>query len=92
MAVKKKMLPPPNARGMAIMHIAMFEAVNAAERRYAPYRLNLTAARNVSKEAAAAAAAHAVLMALHPGEQEVLNAALLASLGEVPKATPKRRA
>ena len=81
MAVKKKMLPPPNARGMAIMHIAMFEAVNAVERRYAPYRLNLTAARNVSKEAAAAAAAHAVLMALHPGEQEVLNAALLASLG-----------
>ncbi len=89
MAVKKKMLPPPNARGMAIMHIAMFEAVNAAERRYAPYRLNLTAARNVSKEAAAAAAAHAVLMALHPGEQEVLDAALLASLGEVPEGDAK---
>ncbi len=89
MAVKKKMLPPPNARGMAMMHIAMFEAVNAVERRYAPYRLNLTAARNVSKEAAAAAAAHAVLMALHPGEQEALNAALLASLNDIPEGDAK---
>jgi len=74
---------------MAMMHIAMFEAVNAVERRYAPYRLNLTAARNVSKEAAAAAAAHAVLMALHPGEQEALNAALLASLNDIPEGDAK---
>src|SRR5438552_1586695 len=25
-AIEKRMLPPPNARGMAILHIAMFEA------------------------------------------------------------------
>ena len=68
-AVDKRMLPPPNARGMAIMHIAMFEAVNAIERRHAPYRLKLSAERTVSKEAAAAAAAHAVLVALHPDRQ-----------------------
>ena len=90
-AVKKKMLPPPNARGMAMLHIAMFEAVNAVERRYSSYRLNLTAARNVSKEAAAATAAHAVLMALHPDEQEAVNAALQASLAAVPKAMPRSR-
>src|SRR5687767_12991114 len=68
-AIEKRMLPPPNARGMAIMHIAMFEAVNAIERRYSPYRLSLPAERDASKEAAAATAAHAVLVALHP-EQE----------------------
>jgi hypothetical protein len=88
-AVKKKMLPPPNARGMAMLHIAMFEAVNAMERRYSSYRLNLTAARNVSKEAAAATAAHAVLIALHPDEQEAVNAALQASLAAVPEGDAK---
>ena len=88
-AVKKKMLPPPNARGMAMLHIAMFEAVNAVERRYSSYRLNLTTARNVSKEAAAATAAHAVLTALHPDEQEAVNAALLASLAGVPDGPAK---
>lgn len=88
-AVKKKMLPPPNARGMAIMHVAMFEAVNAVERRYAPYRLNLTATRNVSKEAAAAAAAHVVLMALHPDEQETINAALATALAAIPDGDAK---
>jgi PAP2 superfamily len=83
-AVEKRMLPPPNARGMAIMHIAMFEAVNAIERRYAPYRLYLTPERGASQEAAAAAAAHAVLVALHPDQEKVLDAGLETSLQQVP--------
>jgi hypothetical protein len=88
-AVEKRMLPPPNARGMAIMHIAMFEAVNAIERRYSPYRLNLTAERGTSKEAAAAAAAHAVLVALHPDQEKALDAHLLASLQQIPASEAK---
>jgi hypothetical protein len=83
-AVEKRMLPPPNARGMAIMHIAMFEAVNAIERRYHPYRLDLAAERDASKDAAAAAAAHAVLVALHPDHEKGLDAHLVASLQQVP--------
>jgi hypothetical protein len=67
-AIEKRLLPPPNAHGMAILHVAMFEAVNAVDHRYAPYKLKLAAARNVSKEAAAAAAAHAVLLALYPDQ------------------------
>ena len=39
------MLPPRTRAAWRCMHIAMFEAVNAIERRYAPYRLNLTAER-----------------------------------------------
>jgi hypothetical protein len=88
-AVEKRMLPPPNARGMAIMHIAMFEAVNAVERRYSPYRLDLTAERGTSKEAAAAAAAHAVLVALHPDQEKALDAYLLASLQQIPASEAK---
>jgi hypothetical protein len=82
-AVEKRLLPPPNARGMAILHVAMFEAVNAIEGRYAPYRLKLVADRSTSKEAAAAAAAHAVLLALHPDKRVDLDAALTASLAAI---------
>src|SRR5262245_66559453 len=57
-AVEKRLLSPPNAREMAVLHVAMFEAVNAIDRRYAPYRLKLLADKTASKEAAAAAAAH----------------------------------
>src|ERR1044072_7496457 len=49
-----KHLPPPvQGRTLARMHVAMFEAINAIERRYRPYRLDLVADRNTSREAAA---------------------------------------
>jgi hypothetical protein len=68
-SVQKQVPAVHNARQMAILQVAVFEAVNAIERRYAPYRLNLSAERTLSKEAAAAAAAHAVLVAFHPQEK-----------------------
>ena len=49
-AVEKRTLPPPNARGMTILHVAMFEAVNAVDRRYAPYRSKLEADKGISKK------------------------------------------
>src|SRR5262249_53769190 len=39
--LEKRLRPPTEARNMAILHVAMFEAVNAVERRYASYRLQL---------------------------------------------------
>ena len=48
-------------RVMSMLHVAMFEAVNAIELRYTPYKLTLSADRSTSKEAAAAAAAYDVL-------------------------------
>ena len=50
--------PPPTAfRTMAILHVAMFDAVNSIEPRYKPYKVRLPATPDTSKEAAAAAAA-----------------------------------
>ena len=43
--VEKQLVNVPNALGQAMLHLAMFEAVNAIERRYAPYKLNLDADR-----------------------------------------------
>jgi hypothetical protein len=79
-AIEKRIGPPPNARIMAIMHVAMFEAVNAIERRYSPYALKLSADRAVPKEAAAASAAHMVLSAIHPDRKADLDAALKISI------------
>jgi hypothetical protein len=89
--IEKQLPPPPNARGMAILHVAMFEAVNAIDRRYAAYKFNLAAEPNVSKEAAAAAAAHAVLIALYPDQQSKLHAALTASLTGIAEGEPKAK-
>src|SRR5258706_10087254 len=57
--IEKQLPRAVSAREMAILHVAMFEAVNAIDRRYAAYRLNLPAEPNFSKEATAAAAAYA---------------------------------
>jgi len=89
--IEKQIAPAFNARQMAILHVAMFEAVNAVERRYAPYRLNLTADRDTSKEAAAAAAAHGVLAVFHPERETALTSALTAALATIPDGDAKTK-
>jgi hypothetical protein len=81
--LEKNAPAPPSARVLAIMHIAMFEAINAIDRRYTPYRLNLAAERSFSREAAGASAAHGVLVTFYPDQQARLDAALRASLAAV---------
>jgi len=66
----------------AMVHGAMFDAVNAIERRYHSYAADLKAGPGLSQDAAAAAAAHAVLAALHPQQKATLDAALAASLAK----------
>ena len=76
-------------RVMSMLHIAMFEAVNAIERRYAPYKLTLSADRATSKEAAAATAAHDVLLSIYPDQKAALDTALAASLSGIPETEAK---
>ena len=45
----KQLVNSANSRGQAMMHVAVFEAVNAIDKRYTPYRLNLTADRGTSR-------------------------------------------
>ena len=80
----EKQLPNSRfSRGLAMMHVAMFEAVNAIDRRYKPYKLDLAADKGASREAAAAAAAHDVLVSLFPEEKSKLEQALQASLAAI---------
>jgi PAP2 superfamily len=78
--VEKQLVNVPNARGQAMLHAAMFEAVNAIERRYAPYKLNLESDRTASKEAAAASAAYEILLSLYPDQKQSLDTVLATSL------------
>lgn len=82
-ATEKQITPAPHSRALSMLHIAMFEAVNSIERRYAPYKLTLIADRSTSKEAAAAAAAHDILLAIYPDQKPDLDMALAASLSGI---------
>jgi PAP2 superfamily len=88
-AAEKQALPAQQSRAMSMLHIAMFEAVNGIERRYTPYKLTLSADRSTSKEAAAAAAAYDVLLAIYPDQKAVLDTALTASLSGIPETEGK---
>src|SRR5262245_25172432 len=61
----EKQLGFPHNRAVVLLHIAMFEAVNAIDRRYVPYKLDLKADRGTSKEAAAASAGYEIMIALY---------------------------
>jgi hypothetical protein len=89
MAAEKHDPPLSRARSLAILHVAMFEAVNAVEGRNTPHKLNLSADGATSVEAAAAAAAHAVLVALYPDRSANLGPALAASLAGIANDVPK---
>ena len=84
-AGKAERLPPPRqVRMLAMMHAAVFDAVNGIEQGYDPYLVNRRAPRWASADAAAAAAARDVLAALMPARAATFDAALTTSLAGVP--------
>ena len=77
---------PPFAqtRTYAMAHIAMADAVVAIEGGYKPYRVRLGAPHGASAEAAAAQAAHDVLVVLIPTGQTAFANALQTRLASIP--------
>ena len=71
-------------RSFAIMHAAIYDAVNAIEGTHQPYLVRLGASHFASQEAAAAAAAHEVLVKLYPSFQATLDAQLQQALAQLP--------
>src|SRR5712671_2407883 len=86
--VTPRMVPAAGQRVVAIMQVAMFDAVNSIEPRYRPYLIQLPAALTTSKEAAAAAAAGAVLVGLYPQEAD-LKGGMAAYLATIPDSDAK---
>ena len=90
-AADKRLTSPGQSRSLALLHVAIFEAVNAIDRRYVPYKLKLVADRDTSREAAAAAAGHMVLTALYPDLKADLDALLAQTLATVLEGPAKQR-
>jgi hypothetical protein len=83
---------PPTAAGLrelAMVHIAMFDAVNSIEPRYRPYLVQLTPPKTTSPEAAAASAAATVLIGLHPNAAADVKTALANYLAAIPDGIAK---
>jgi hypothetical protein len=81
--------PPITVRTMAIVQVAVFEAVNAISGRYPPQRAKLAAAPGASVEAAVAAATRTALAKLMPAQQAAIDADYQALLGSVPDGAAK---
>jgi hypothetical protein len=75
--------PPRSARALAIVHLAMFDALNAVVGRYPSYSGLPRAAPRTSAAAAVARAAHDALAALYPSQAPRLNAALERQLARI---------
>lgn len=68
---------------LAFMHAAMYNAVVGIEGGYEPYRFHEKAPVHASSEAAAAAAAHRILVTYSPEQRTTLDAAYDASLAAI---------
>jgi hypothetical protein len=87
LTVKTAGQQPPTivaSRSYSMMHGAMFDAVNSIDGSYTPYLIEVPGTKNASIEAAAAQAAHDVLVALYPSRASIFDAELQASLAGLP--------
>ena len=71
------------ARYAAIMHLAVYDAVNSITKQYTPYLGYVPASPGASAEAAAVAAGHRVLRHYFPGNAVTLDAAREVSLASI---------
>jgi membrane-associated phospholipid phosphatase len=71
-------------RSFAIMHAAIYDAVNAIDGTHKPYLVRFSASPVGSQEAAAAAAAHEVLVKLYPNFQAMLDTQFQQALAQLP--------
>jgi membrane-associated phospholipid phosphatase len=78
-------------RSFAMLHAAIYDAVNSIDRTHEPYLVSVRAPRGASETAAADAAAHAVLVALYPAEQSTIDADYAAELAQVADGPAKEK-
>src|ERR1700690_341828 len=82
--LEAKIYPFAGTRVMAIVHTAMFDAINSIEGRYTPYKFKVSAPAGSSSESAGVAPAHATLVSLFPEPRVALDGTFTASLAQIP--------
>lgn len=81
--------PARSSRAFAIVHLAIFDAINAVRRRYPSYSALSPAPSGASADAAVAQAAHDALAALYPSQVKALDELLRQDLARVPGSRAK---
>ena len=82
--------PPIASRSLAIVHVAIYDAVNGIARTHEPYLVPSAVSSSASRVAAASAAAHQTLVSLFPSHTstfDALHAAILAGIPNGPQKT-----
>ncbi len=79
----------PWSRALAMVHVAMSDAINTVQGRYAFYVAKEPAAPAASAEAAAVAAARHILIPLFPNQKAMVEAAYAASMRAIPDGPAK---
>jgi hypothetical protein len=82
---------PPAVRLMAVVQVAVFEAVNSITARYPAFKAKLAAAPGASVDAAVAAATRTVLLKLIPPQQAAIEADYQAALKGLPDGEARSR-
>jgi hypothetical protein len=82
-AARARTDPFTESRAFAILHLAVHDAVNSVDRRYATYGPALPAPKGASAEAAVAAAAHDTLVELFPPARDVFDVQLREALSAI---------
>jgi hypothetical protein len=90
-AIRAQRTPPPTAsRVLAILHVAIYDAVNGIERSHDPYMVDGQVPRSASMDAAATAAAHDTLVSLFPSYADQFDALQTAQLTKMAEGPQKR--
>jgi hypothetical protein len=79
----------PRLRTLAMVHVAMSDAINAVQNHYTRVVATLPAAPGVSADAAAATAARQILTQIYPAQQAKIEEAYAASLQAIPDGPAK---
>jgi hypothetical protein len=79
----------PKLRTLAMVHVAMSDAINTVQNRYTRVVATLPAAPGASAEAAAATAARQILIQIYPGQKAKIEDTYAASLQAIPDGPAK---
>jgi hypothetical protein len=79
----------PKFRTLAMVHVAMSDAINTVQNRYTRVVATLPAAPGASAEAAAATAARQILTQIYPEQKAKIEEAYAASLKGIPDGPAK---
>jgi len=79
----------PWSRTLAMVHVAMSDAINSVQPRYARYVASIPNKPSASPEVAAAAAARQILAQLYPSQKAIIEKAYATSIESVPEGPAK---